>query len=203
MKITPPVLRLASMFVKVCGITNLEDGIAAVDAGARALGFVFYLPSPRGVTVESVEKFAASLPKEVWKVGVFVDEKPEVIRAIADRIGLDIAQLHGDETPADHPAGLRIWKAFRIQDNRIPYPDYPAEAVLLDGPASGQAFDWGIASGLSRPLILAGGLTPENVREAIERSSPWGVDISSGIETSPGRKDHQRMKQFLEAALRS
>ena len=191
------------MFVKVCGITNLEDGIAAVDAGARALGFIFYPPSSRGVTVEQVEQFTARLPKDIWKVGVFVDEKPEVIRAISDRIGLDIAQLHGAETPQDHPAGLRIWKAFRITDGHIPNPDYPAEAVLLDGPGSGQTFDWRIASALSRPLVLSGGLTPENVREAIDKTSPWGVDISSGIEAAPGRKDHQRMKKFMEAALRS
>lgn len=191
------------MFVKVCGITNLEDGLAAVEAGARALGFIFYPPSPRGVTVQQVEEFAADLPGNIWKVGVFVDEQPEVIRSIAHRVGLDVAQLHGTETPADHPAGLRIWKAFRIKDGHIPHPDYPAEAVLLDGPRPGQTFDWNLASALTRPLILSGGLTPENVREAIAKTSPWGVDISSGIEATPGRKDHQRMKQFMEAALRS
>ncbi len=191
------------MFVKVCGITNLEDGLAAVEAGARALGFIFYPPSPRGVTVQQVEEFAARLPGNIWKVGVFVDEQPEVIRSIAQRVGLDIAQLHGAETPDDHPAGLRIWKAFRIKSGPLPYPDYPAEAVLLDGPGCGQTFDWNLASALTRPLILSGGLTPENVREAIAKTSPWGVDISSGIEAAPGRKDHQRMKQFMEAALRS
>src|SRR5436305_13552809 len=94
------------MFVKICGITNLEDGLEAAAAGARALGFIFYAKSPRGVTAEQVECFAADLPKDVWKVGVFVDENPETIRAIAERVGLDIAQLHGAETPDQHPDGL-------------------------------------------------------------------------------------------------
>lgn len=191
------------MFVKICGITNLEDGLAAADAGARALGFIFYAKSPRGVTAGQVEAFAGNLPKDVWKVGVFVDEKPEVIRAIADRIGLDIAQLHGAETPEQHPQGLRIWKAFRVKNGRVSNPDYPAEAVLLDGPGSGQIFDWTVASQVSRPVVLSGGLTPENVRAAIAATSPWGVDICSGIESSPGRKDHKKMNRFIEAALRS
>ena len=191
------------MFVKICGITNLEDGLAAANAGARALGFIFYPKSSRGVTADQVETFAGDLPRDVWRVGVFVDEKPETIRAIADRVGLDIAQLHGAETPDQHPEGLRIWKAFRVKNGLVPNPDYPAEAVLLDGPGSGQIFDWSIASQVSRPLVLSGGLTPENVRAAIAATSPWGVDICSGIESSPGRKDHKRMNQFIEAALRS
>jgi phosphoribosylanthranilate isomerase len=191
------------MFVKICGITNLEDGLAAAKAGARALGFIFYAKSPRGVTADQVEPFVADLPKDVWRVGVFVDEKPETIRAIADRVGLDIAQLHGAESPEQHPEGLRIWKAFRVRNGLVPNPDYPAEAVLLDGPGSGQTFDWGVAARVSRPVVLSGGLTPENVRAAIAATSPWGVDICSGIESSPGRKDHKRMNQFIEAALRS
>jgi phosphoribosylanthranilate isomerase len=191
------------MFVKICGITNLEDGLAAAGAGARALGFIFYAKSPRGVTADQVEAFAHDLPKDVWRVGVFVDEEPETIRAIADRVGLDIAQLHGAEMPVQHPQGLRIWKAFRVRNGLVPNPDYPAEAVLLDGPGSGQTFDWSVASRVSRPVVLSGGLTPENVRAAIAATSPWGVDICSGIESSPGRKDHKRMNQFIEAALRS
>jgi|SRR5215472_1010923 len=191
------------MFVKICGITNLEDGLAAAKAGARALGFIFYSKSPRGVTADQVEAFAADLPKDVWRVGVFVDEKPETIRAIADRVGLDIAQLHGVEMPHQHPEGLRIWKAFRVKNGLVPNPDYPAEAVLLDGPGSGQTFDWSIASRVLRPVVLSGGLTPENVRAAIAATSPWGVDICSGVESSPGRKDRKRMNQFIEAALRS
>jgi len=105
--------------------------------------------------------------------------------------------------PDQHPEGLRIWKAFRVKNGLVPNPDYPAEAVLLDGPGSGQTFDWSIASRVSRPVVLSGGLTPENVRAAIAATSPWGVDICSGVESSPGRKDHKRMNQFIEAALRS
>jgi phosphoribosylanthranilate isomerase len=191
------------MFVKICGITNLEDGLAAVDAGARALGFIFFAKSPRAVTAEQIEAFADGLPKEIWRVGVFVDERPETIRAIADRVGLDVAQLHGSETPARHPAGLRIWKAFRLREPRVPDPDYPAEAVLLDGPGSGQTFDWSVAAQVSRPVVLSGGLTPENVGRAIEKTAPWGVDVCSGVEITPGRKDHGKMKRFIEAALRS
>jgi phosphoribosylanthranilate isomerase len=190
------------MFVKICGITNLEDGLAAIDAGARAIGFIFHAKSPRAVTAQQVETFVDGFARDIWRVGVFVDEKAETIRAIADRVGLDIAQLHGSETPAQHPEGLRIWKAFRLRQPRVPDPDYPAEAVLLDGPGSGQTFDWSAAAQVSRPVVLSGGLTPENVREAIVKTAPWGVDVCSGVEATPGRKDHGKMKRFIEAALR-
>jgi phosphoribosylanthranilate isomerase len=188
------------MFVKICGITNREDALAAIDAGARALGFIFYTPSPRHTTVSQLEPWIADIPPHIWKVGVFVDESTELIEQIAAQLQLDIAQLHGHETPAQHPRAIRIWKAFRIKDAAAEVPDYPAEAILIDGPA----YDWSKATHFSRPLILAGSLTPENVREAIARvpQKPWAVDVASGVESSPGRKDHTRMKQFIEAALR-
>ncbi len=189
------------MFVKICGITNREDALAAVDAGARALGFIFYEKSPRAVTAERIESFVNEIPADVWKVGVFVNESPAKIEEIGSRLGLDIAQLHGAETPEQHPAGLRVWKAFRVADGRIPDPAYPAEAILLDGPSTGQPFDWSLCSGFSGNLIVAGGLDENNVREAVSRAHPWGVDVSSRLESAPGKKDHARMKQFIEAAL--
>ena len=185
------------MFVKICGITNCEDAQAAVEAGARALGFIFYPPSPRSVTPAQLEAWIDQIPPHIWKVGVFVDELPESIEQIAAQLHLDIAQLHGHETPDQHPRGIRIWKAFRVQ-TETEIPDYPAEAILIDG----AAYDWNKTKHLTKPLIRAGGLTPENVREAIERApKAWAVDVASGIESSPGRKDHARMKQFIEAAL--
>jgi len=193
------------MFVKICGITNREDALAAVSAGARALGFIFCDKSPRGVTPEQIEAFAKDIPKDVWKVGVFVNESPARIEEIGARLGLDIAQLHGAETPRQHPRGLRVWKAFRVAKGHIPDPVclYPAEAILLDGPATGKSFDWSLTADFPGNLILAGGLDENNVQEAVARAHPWGVDVSSGIEASPGRKDHARMKKFIEAALGS
>jgi phosphoribosylanthranilate isomerase len=212
------------MFVKICGITNREDALAAVDAGAHALGFIFFSASPRNITAAQLEPWVNEVPAEIWKVGVFVDEAPEVITRIGAQVGLDIAQLHGCETPDRHPHGIRVWKAFRVKDAQAPVPDYPAaEAILIDG----EAYDWTRTAHFTRPLILAGGLDENNVRDRIRRArrgTPgssldllnrdregaatectglWGIDVASGIESSPGRKDHARMKKFIEAALRS
>lgn len=191
------------MFVKICGITNPEDALAAVDAGARALGFIFYPASPRAVTPENLAAWVGRIPAGIWKVGVFVNEVPERIDAVAAALSLDIAQLHGTETPSGHPKSLRVWKAFRVSPACGPDADYPADALLLDGPGAGQTFDWSVAAGIRRPLVLAGGLNEGNIQEAIERTNPWGVDVSSAVETSPGRKNHQRMKSFIQAALRT
>lgn len=187
------------MFVKICGITNREDALAAVAAGARALGFIFYASSPRHVTAAQIESWVGEVPAHIWKVGVFVDESPELIEQIAAQLRLDIAQLHGHETPDRHPRGIRIWKAFRVHDTQTSVPDYPAEAILIDG----ASYDWSRTGHFTRPLILAGGLTPENVRQAMARAAGklWAVDVASGVEKSPGRKDHARMKKFIEAAL--
>jgi len=186
------------MFVKICGLTNKPDALAAVDAGARAIGFVF-APSPRRADPADIEPWIHEIPSHIWKVGVFVNEDRQTIERIASRLTLDIAQLHGAESPDQHPRGIRVWKAFRIKDARTEVPDYPAEAIMIDG----SAYDWSKTAHFSRPLILAGGLTPENVAAAIGRAKPWAVDVSSGVEESPGRKDHARMKQFIEEALRS
>jgi phosphoribosylanthranilate isomerase len=188
------------MVVKICGITNREDALAAVDAGAHALGFIFCDASPRHVTAAQLEPWIGEIPADVWRVGVFVDEDPEAIEQIGARLGLDIAQLHGSETPDRHPRGVRVWKAFRVSESDVDIPDYPAaEAILIDG----LAYDWSRTSHFTRPLILAGGLDEKNVRARIDRARPWAVDVASGIESSPGRKDHTRMKKFIETALRS
>ena len=219
------------MMVKICGITNREDALAAIDGGAVALGFNFYPASPRYIAPERAAAIAATLPPGVWKVGVFVDESAETVLRTARQVGLVIAQLHGNESPEQYPKGMRVWKAIRMvgQDFSLPTAG-PAEAVLLDGPASGQSFDWtwlvgqaivpaDALSSASKPtesrlaakigcptrwqlkLILAGGLDAGNVREAIEQIHPWGVDACSRIESSPGRKDRFKMAAFLKAAL--
>jgi phosphoribosylanthranilate isomerase len=191
------------MFVKICGITNREDAEAAIDAGAQALGFIFYNGSPRYVEAEAVSSWIGLIPSGIWKVGVFVDESREIVEQIGADLDLDIAQLHGSETPRHYPRRIRVWKAVRISDAVSPPATYPAEALLLDGPRSGQTCDWSLAANVPGKVVLAGGLTPENVREAIEKTHPWGVDAASGVESSPGRKDHERMKQFIKAALGS
>jgi len=194
------------MMVKVCGITNREDAEAAAAAGATALGFNFYPRSPRYIAPERVPEIGAGLP--VTRVGVFVNEARERVAGIAALAGLDVVQLHGDESPADYPAGMVIWKAVRVSQgfDLAAWRDCPADALLLDGPAgllyggAGRAFDWRVAAACGRKIILAGGLDAENVREAIEQARPWGVDACSRIETAPGRKDHRKMTDFIQAA---
>jgi phosphoribosylanthranilate isomerase len=191
------------MMVKICGITNREDALAAVEGGAAALGFNFYPASPRYIEPDEAVEIAANLPAGVWKVGVFVDESPEAISRTAGQVGLDVAQLHGCEPPEQYPPGIRVWKAIRVKAGEafsLP-PLGAVEAVLLDGPASGQAFAWArVPHGIEK-LILAGGLDAANVRQALEQVHPWGVDACSQIESSPGRKDRVKMAEFLKAAL--
>ena len=198
------------MIVKVCGITNPEDARAAVEGGATALGFNFYPASPRYVSPERAAELAACIPATVWKVGVFVNESRERMAETARIAGLDVAQLHGEEAPEDYPAGLRVWKAVRVENgfDLAHCQPSPAEALLLDGPAgslyggAGAAFDWRLARGAVR-VVLAGGLDEANVRAAIAQARPWGVDACSRLESAPGKKDHRRMAAFLKAALES
>lgn len=197
------------MFVKVCGITNREDALAAIDGGATALGFNFYSKSPRYAAPEKLD-WVLDLPAEIWKVGVFVNENPAVIRRILSDLKLDVVQLHGDEQPADCPRDLRVWKALRVNYAFNPsiVRKYPAEAILLDGPAgkayggTGLTFDWSVAAGLPAKVVVSGGLHSGNVLTAIECIRPWGVDVCSRIEKSPGIKDHASMAEFLKVALR-
>jgi phosphoribosylanthranilate isomerase len=193
------------MMVKICGITNVEDALAAVEGGASALGFNFWPRSPRYVAPEEARRVIEHLPATVWKVGVFVDEDRAAVAGIAGDAGLDIVQLHGHETPRDFPPGARVWKAVRIRGSfdAAALDEYPAEAILIDGPASGVGFDWTLAGRVTKKVIIAGGLDADNVRTAIELARPWGVDACSRIESAPGKKDHGKMAQFLKAALAS
>jgi phosphoribosylanthranilate isomerase len=190
------------MMIKICGITNREDALAAVEAGATALGFNFYSKSPRYISPDTAAEIGAGLP--VIKVGVFVDA-PDA-STIAARAGIDIIQLHGSELPEQVPAGLRVWKAFRVtrEWDASVLALYHAEAFLLDGPrpGSGEGFDWTLASGL-RNIIIAGGLGPDNIAEAIRRVRPWGVDACSRLERAPGLKDYEKMRRFVRAAMDS
>jgi phosphoribosylanthranilate isomerase len=197
------------MMVKICGITNREDALAAVEGGAAALGFNFYLKSPRYIAPKDAARLAEGLPASVWKVGVFVDEPAGRIEEIAALAGLDVAQIHGDQPPEDLPRSLRIWKAFRVDSSFGPalLDLYPAEAFLFDTPSvelhggTGRTFDWTLAASTGRRVILAGGLDASNVREAIRTARPWGVDACSRLESVPGRKDHKKMIEFIQAAL--
>lgn len=192
------------VFVKICGLTNADDALAALDGGAGALGFNFVAGSPRYLD-PAASSWIRALPASVWKVGVFVNERPTRAAEIAHNLGLDIVQLHGEESPADCPQGFRIWKAVRV-DDRFSFgalDGFPAEALLLDGPrgGSGIAFDWRRAQGSPRPIVIAGGLDASNVALAIRQLRPWGVDVCSRIESSPGVKDRRLMTDFLHAAL--
>lgn len=191
------------MMVKICGITKREDAEAAANAGAHALGFNFYSRSPRCIKPEAAAEIGERL--DVLRVGVFVNEYPETVVDIVERAALDIVQLHGTEDPTDY-ALLRVWKAFCVTDSFSPdiLAASGAEAFVLDGPApgTGTAFDWTTVEGLSGyRIILAGGLGPDNVAEAIRQVRPWGVDACSRLEKSPGIKDHERMRQFIRNAV--
>jgi phosphoribosylanthranilate isomerase len=191
------------MMVKICGITNADDALAAAAAGATALGFNFYPPSPRFIQPEAAARIIEGLPREVWKVGVFVDMLPHEIARVQRIAALDVAQLHGDEPPDQLPSGIRVWKAFRIDAAGL--EAYRAEAFLLDAPSdvyggTGRTFDWTKAVGTGRKIILAGGLDEDNVGAAIRQVRPWGVDACSRLESAPGRKDHARMARFVQAA---
>lgn len=196
------------MMVKICGITNREDALAAAEAGATAIGFNFYCGSSRYIQPQQAAEIAACV--NLVKVGVFVNESPAEIERIAQLAGLDVVQLHGDETAVvanQHPR--RVWKAFRVTEcwKAEDLSLYTAEAFLLDAPASGNyggsgtPFDWNRARGIKGKIILAGGLDATNVGTSIQAVMPWGVDACSRLELSPGRKDHNKMRRFIEAAL--
>jgi phosphoribosylanthranilate isomerase len=196
--------------VKICGVTGVEDARAAVRLGADALGLNLWPRSKRFVSAETARLLVRQLPPLVTIVGVFVDPtRDEVLRAI-DAVGIQVAQLHGDESPelcASLP--LPVVKAIRVKDSHslAALASYEVSAFLLDSatPAyggSGVAFDWGLAAeaAASLPVILAGGLTPENVADAVRAVRPLGVDVASGVESAPGVKDAQKMERFIHNA---
>jgi phosphoribosylanthranilate isomerase len=196
------------MFVKICGTTNEDDALLAVAMGADAVGFIF-APSPRQVAPQIAGDIIKRLPTHIISVGVFVDESPKRVLAVAHQAGLRAVQLHGREPP-DQARWLRerlpmVIQAFPAADIRVRQSaDYGADAIHLDAPSpgSGQVFDWALVGELpaGQRLILAGGLTPANVGAAIARAHPWGVDAVSGVEASPGRKDPLKVRDFVAAA---
>lgn len=199
---------MANTRIKICGITNVEDALQAVEAGADALGFVFHAKSPRFVTPNDVQKIIAELPPFVTTVGLFVNEPIPRIRRTMTAARLDVVQLHGDEQPDDcliEP--LRVIKGLRIKDaaSLEGADQYQVSALLLDAwcdeayGGTGKQFDWQLAKRLTakRPLILAGGLNPENIIDAVRQVKPYAVDVSSGVEAKPGKKDHQKVAEFI------
>lgn len=204
------------MFIKICGITNLEDALAAVEAGADALGFNFYRRSPRYIAPEDARRIVGELPATLMSVGVFVNEsEPEQVERIMDAANLTAVQLHGDETPEYCSAlsGRFVIKALRASSTFEPQvvKDYETDAILLDAYAkdtrggTGRVVDWDIARRVRElvpQLFLAGGLSVENISEAIAAVEPYAVDACSQLESAPGKKDHERVRAFIAAARR-
>ena len=199
--------------VKICGITNAGDALVAADAGADAVGFIF-AESLRRVGLEEARGISIALPENLIRVGVFVDEEPAEILRISREVGLDLAQLHGDETPetvtALREAGVKVMKALRVESAATleALEEYEADLFLLDSYSArarggtGEQFDWGVAKSLKGRdnIVVSGGLGPENVREAVEFFEPFGVDASSSLEDGPGRKNGELVRRFVLAA---
>lgn len=203
--------------VKICGITNLEDALISINRGADILGFIMYSKSKRYIKPIDVRHITSQLPPFISKVGVFVNENPRNVLEILSYAHLDYAQLHGDETPEDceYVGPERVIKVFRFKNieeiNIIENYIDKVKAILLDTYSSrvyggtGEPFDWNIAKAVKErypelPIILSGGLKPENVREAISIVNPYCVDVSSGVEKAPGRKDPQKISEFIKIA---
>ena len=197
--------------IKVCGMTSLKDALVAVEGGADAVGFIFYKKSPRSVTMKTVREIVLELPPFVDTVGVFVDETAEQINKIADYCNLDIIQLHGDESPTYcKKIRRKVIKAFRIKDMQSvkKISNFQVSGFLLDTfseklhGGTGKVFDWNLALPAKKfgPVIMAGGLTPNNVQQAVRQIRPYGVDVCSGVESEPGIKDHKKVRAFLKNA---
>lgn len=197
--------------VKICGMTNIEDALAAVRFGADALGFIFYHKSPRYISPVKAGEIISLLPPFVTTVGVFVNEQVEVMQDIVNSTGIDVVQLHGDEQPEVCQHFKRVVKVFRVRDKEslLKMGKYNVSAFLLDTytdhafGGTGHTFDWNIACEVKHhgSVILAGGLTPENIERAIKMVDPYGVDVVSGVEGhEKGKKDIHKMKMFIERA---
>lgn len=198
--------------IKICGITNLDDARAAIDLGADALGFVFFKESPRNIPPKKAAAIMAKLPVFTTTVGVFVNTPREEIQKIADETGIHVIQLHGDESPESCCLSRRVIKGIRVKSleslDLLKRYQHLVSAFLLDTYAphmpggTGRAFNWDIAIEAKNfgRIILAGGLTPENISEAVRRVKPYAVDVSSGVEREKGKKDHQKMRLFIERA---
>ncbi len=190
--------------VKICGITNEEDAHAAVDAGANAIGFNFYDKSPRLVTPEHAKRIAMGISGAYLKVGIFVNAREDEMFKIAGFVGLNVLQLHGDHVHIPGSRQYAIWRA--VSAEALPVRgETQIDAYLADSPTpdfggSGRTFDWRLAAGRPYRTILAGGLASDNVEEAIEAVRPWGVDACSRLESHPGKKDAQMVRDFVQAA---
>jgi phosphoribosylanthranilate isomerase len=198
------------MKVKICGITNLEDALVAVYLGADALGFIFAKESPRAVTPDTAREIIKKLPPFIVNVGVFVDTPEEEIHSIIEQTGIGCVQLHGNELAADYSKiNIPVIKAFRVEEHfhADTLKEFPASAYLLDtyvkrtAGGTGKTFNWDIALAAKAygRIILAGGLTTENIGDAIKKVRPYGVDISSGVESVPGKKDKRKLEQLFSA----
>jgi phosphoribosylanthranilate isomerase len=188
--------------IKVCGVTNTEDAVCAVEAGANAIGLNFYASSPRGISISAAHDIASALPDDVLKVGVFVEPSIEEVQAAIDEVPLDVVQLHGKSVP---PIVFRTWRALAATQVN-PMESIAAEAILLDSHSpghggSGKTFDWNLATRFWQPVILAGGLDASNVAQAIELVRPAGVDACSRLESRPGIKDWKKVQEFVKVAL--
>ena len=196
--------------IKICGITNLDDGLEAIAAGVDALGFVFVPNTPRYITPSQAKLVIKQLPPFITNVGLFVDSEIDEIEDIVNHCKLDAVQLHGNESPemcSQISLQTKVIKSFHVKKEpqvlRNEIENYRVDAYLLDtfikGKAggTGQTFDWRIAEGLSQRIILAGGLTPDNIGTAIAQLQPYGVDVSSGVEKSPGKKDTNKIYSFV------
>ena len=197
--------------VKVCGMTSLKDVLVAVEEGADAVGFIFYKKSPRSVIMKIAREIVLELPPFVDTVGVFVDESAVQINKTADYCNLDIIQLHGDESPTFCKRIQRkVIKAFRIKDMQSvkKISSFQVSGFLLDTfsenlhGGTGKVFDWNLVLPAKKfgPVIMAGGLTPNNVQQAVRQVRPYGVDVCSGVESEPGIKDHKKVRAFLKNA---
>ena len=201
-----------SVTVKICGITSEADALAAAEAGADAIGLMFYEGSPRHVTLEQAKAISAALPQHVMRVGVFVNAEEAFVHQALTECMLNILQFHGDETPEEcsrYP--VMTLKAFRVQgeETLTELEAFPSAGYLLDAyvkdalGGTGATFNWDLAvraQEFGKPIFLAGGLTPENVAEAVRKVQPFGVDASSGVEIEPGRKDAEQMRTFVAEA---
>ncbi|MFC1703808.1 phosphoribosylanthranilate isomerase [Candidatus Omnitrophota bacterium] len=199
--------------VKICGITNLADAKVAIAAGADALGFIFYPKSKRFIKPSDAKKIISRLPKSIKKVGVFVNEKKLRVRTIANVCQLDILQFHGNESVGycNHFKQKRIIKAFRIKDTKSlkSISGYVVDAFLLDSyhrshfGGTGKTFQWEVVKKIKKlntPIVLSGGLNPANIQGAIRKTEPYAVDVSTGVERIPGKKDHRLLRKFVKAA---
>jgi phosphoribosylanthranilate isomerase len=202
-------------WIKICGTTSLGDALASVEAGANALGFIF-APSKRQITMDSAREIMRELPPHVERIGVFLDTSPEEVRKALDQTPLTGIQMHGCESPLEiyqhlperHRDSIFKIKTIMAHEGFQLPNEQSVDAFLLDsGAGSGKVFDWNSAQAklktFSKRIILAGGLTPENVGQALRTVHPWGVDVVTGVESEPGRKDHQRLRAFVSAVRKA